>query len=78
MRNDRTGTEPANARSPLRTRAVLSGVVLPLAVLAVVYFVLKAVRTGEAVWTAEAVIAGAVALVAAVDLAVIRRRLRGR
>jgi hypothetical protein len=78
MRGGRPGTEPVNARSALRTRAALSGVVLPLALAATVYFVIKAVGSGESVWRAEAAIAALVALIAAVDLLVIRRRWRAR
>jgi hypothetical protein len=57
-------------------RAVLSGVVLPLALVAAVFFVVVAMRTGEGIWYAEAVVAGVVAMIAAVDLVVIRRRAR--
>lgn len=75
---ERRGDEPVTARSPLRARAALSGVTLPLALIAAGYFVVRAVRDGEAVWWAEAAIAAAVALVAAVDLLVVRARLRAR
>ncbi|MDF5752919.1 DUF6343 family protein [Spongiactinospora sp. TRM90649] len=75
MWGDRSGTEPKNAKSPLRTRAALSAVALPLALAATVFFVVQAVRYGEPVWTVEAVIAAAVVVIAAVDLVVIKRRM---
>ncbi|MEU8247429.1 DUF6343 family protein [Nonomuraea sp. NPDC048916] len=71
---DREGTEPLTARSPLGARRILSLVALVLGVLATVFFFLRAMSTGESVWAWEAVIAAAVAVIAAVDLAVIRRR----
>ncbi|GGM91562.1 hypothetical protein GCM10010106_44300 [Thermopolyspora flexuosa] len=73
---NRSGTEPVTARSPLRARAVLSGIALPVALIAAVYFVVRALREGDAVWWAEAIIAGAVAVIAAIDLLVLRRRMR--
>ncbi|MFI6988885.1 DUF6343 family protein [Nonomuraea wenchangensis] len=75
---DRTGTEPLTARSPLRARRVLSMVALVLAVAAAVFFAIRAMSTGEEVWRWEAAIAAAVAVVAAVDLLVIRHRSSGR
>jgi hypothetical protein len=71
---DRTGTEPLSARSPLRARRILSLAALVLGVAAAVFFVTRAMATGAAVWAWEAAIASAVAVVAAVDLAVLRRR----
>jgi len=74
----RSGTEPRTARSALRLRLLLSGIALPLAVIATIYFGIRAARTGETVWTVEAVIVGAVAVIALIDLVVIVRRLRAR
>jgi len=76
MTDRRTGTEPRTARSPLRLRLVLSAVVLPLALLATIYFGAAALRTGETVWTIEAVLTGLIAIVAAIDIVVLIRRLR--
>ncbi|MFI7697770.1 DUF6343 family protein [Nonomuraea sp. NPDC049480] len=76
LRN-REGTEPLSARSPLRARRVLSLVALVLGVAAAVFFVTRAMSTGEEVWRWEAAIAAAVAVIAAVDLAVLRRRRSG-
>ncbi|GAA5047635.1 hypothetical protein HNP84_000333 [Thermocatellispora tengchongensis] len=75
MWGNRHGTEPRNARSPLRTRAALSGVVLPIALIATVFFVWQAVTSGAPVWWAEAAIAGVVTVIAAVDLLVLRNRM---
>ncbi|MEV5553428.1 DUF6343 family protein [Nonomuraea wenchangensis] len=74
---DRTGTEPTTARSPLRARRALSMVALVLGVAAAVFFAIRAMSTGEEVWRWEAAIAAAVAVVAAVDLLVIRHRGSG-
>ncbi|WP_084961024.1 DUF6343 family protein [Thermoactinospora rubra] len=71
---DRRGTEPVNARSAVRARRVLSLIALPVALLLAVFFLARAQATGEAVWGWEAAIAGAVALAAAIDLAVLSRR----
>ncbi|MEO3804209.1 DUF6343 family protein [Nonomuraea sp. B1E8] len=71
---DRSGTEPVTARSPLRARRILSWVALVVAVVAGVFFLVRAMSTGEEVWRWEAAIAAAVAVVAAVDLVVLRRR----
>ncbi|MFC5822302.1 DUF6343 family protein [Nonomuraea insulae] len=73
LRN-RQGTEPVTARSPVRVRRILSAVALVLGVAAAVFFVVLAARTGEEVWRWEAAIAAAVAIVAAVDLLVLRHR----
>ncbi|MEV5896582.1 DUF6343 family protein [Nonomuraea fuscirosea] len=73
LRN-RAGTEPVTARSPLGARRVLSLVALVLGVVAAVFFAVRAMSTGEEVWVWEAVIAAVVAVVAAIDLAVLRRR----
>jgi len=77
-KRERSGDEPATARSPLRVRALLSGVVLPIALIATGWFVVRAVRDGDAVWWAEALIAAAVAVIAAIDLLVLRRRMTAR
>ncbi|MFB4279063.1 MULTISPECIES: DUF6343 family protein [unclassified Nonomuraea] len=77
LRN-REGTEPLTARSPLRARRVLSLVALVLGVIAAVFFAVQAMNTGEEVWRWEAAIAAAVAVIAAIDLLVLRhRRSRG-
>ncbi len=73
LRN-REGTEPTTARSPLRVRRILSLVALVLAGAATVFFVWRAMRTGEELWIWEAAIAAAVTVIAAVDLLVIRHR----
>ncbi|RBQ17915.1 hypothetical protein DP939_21300 [Spongiactinospora rosea] len=78
MWGNRSGTEPKNAKSPLRVRAGLAAVALPLALAATIFFVYRAVATGESVWTVEAVISAAVAVTAAIDLVVIRRRMGNR
>ncbi|TDD24895.1 DUF6343 family protein [Nonomuraea diastatica] len=75
---DRSGTEPVTARSPLRARRILSWVALVIAVVAGVFFLVRAMSTGEEVWRWEAVIAAAVAVTAAVDLLVLRRRSGGQ
>ncbi|TMR93703.1 DUF6343 family protein [Nonomuraea basaltis] len=78
LRN-REGTEPVSARSPLRARRILSLVALVLGVAAAVFFVTRAMSTREPVWAWEAAIAAAVAIIAAVDLVVLRhRRSRGQ
>ncbi len=73
LRN-RAGTEPATARSPVRIRRILSLIALVLAVAAAVFFVSRAMSTGEELWFWEAAIAAAVAVIAAVDLLVLRHR----
>ncbi|NUR92087.1 MAG: hypothetical protein HOY71_49135 [Nonomuraea sp.] len=73
LRN-REGTEPVTARSPLRARRILSWIALVVATAAAVFFVVRAKSTGEAVWAWEAAIAALVAVVAAVDLVVLRHR----
>ncbi|MCK2221811.1 DUF6343 family protein [Actinomadura sp. ATCC 31491] len=75
---DRAGTEPTTARSPLRARRVLSLVALVLGVAAAVFFVTRAMSTGEDVWKWEAAVAAAVAVIAAADLVVLRRHRAGR
>ncbi|MGN9782480.1 DUF6343 family protein [Nonomuraea sp. ZG12] len=73
LRN-RAGTEPTTARSPVRVRRILSLAALVLATVAAVFFVSRALSTGEEVWVWEAAIAAAVAVIAAVDLLVLRHR----
>jgi membrane protein YdbS with pleckstrin-like domain len=73
LRN-RAGTEPLTARSPLRARRILSLVALVLGMAAAVVFAVLAASTGAEVWRWEAGIAAAVAVVAAADLALLRRR----
>ncbi|MEO3871749.1 DUF6343 family protein [Nonomuraea sp. B12E4] len=73
LRN-RRGTEPLSARSPLRARRILSLVALVLGVVIAVLFAVLAMRTGAEVWRWEAAIAAAVAVVAAIDLLVLRHR----
>ncbi|MFG2267172.1 DUF6343 family protein [Streptomyces sp. NPDC048720] len=78
----RTGAEPVTARSPLRLRRLLSAVFLPLFAAAAAVLALWAARTGpgdspgSAPLTVLAVICGVLALAAALDLAVVTRRLR--
>ncbi|MET9440530.1 DUF6343 family protein [Streptomyces sp. NPDC006610] len=78
----RTGTEPRTARSALRLRALLTGVFLPVFVAAAVLFGLWAADSsagdtpGSGVLTGLAVACGALAVVAAVDALVVRRRMR--
>ncbi|MFG1942263.1 DUF6343 family protein [Nonomuraea sp. NPDC048826] len=73
LRN-RAGTEPVTARSPYTLRRILSLAALVLGAAAAVFFATRAASTGEAVWAWEAAIAAAVAIIAAVDLLVIRSR----
>ncbi|MET8004171.1 DUF6343 family protein [Nonomuraea glycinis] len=73
LRN-REGTEPATARSPVRVRRILSVTALVLTTVAAVFFVSRALSTGEEVWVWEAAIAAVVAVIAAVDLLVLRHR----
>jgi hypothetical protein len=81
-RHPRTGTEPITAQSPLRLRLLLSGIFLPVFAAATVLFALWAAGSGAddtpgpGPLTAMAVVCGALALFAAVDLIVVRRRLR--
>ncbi|MDR8409652.1 DUF6343 family protein [Nonomuraea sp. 3-1Str] len=73
---DRAGYEPANARSPLGARRGLSRVALVIGIAAAVFFAVRAMRTGEEVWVWEAAIAAAVAVIAAIDLVVLKRHRR--
>jgi hypothetical protein len=73
LRN-REGTEPLSARSPLRARRILSLIALVIGVVAAVFFVTRAMSTGAEVWRWEAAIAVAVAVIAAIDLLVLRHR----
>ncbi|GEC03398.1 hypothetical protein SSP24_10530 [Streptomyces spinoverrucosus] len=78
----RTGTEPSTARSALRLRMLLTAVFLPVFVAATVLFAVWAANSapgdapGPAPLTGLAVACGALALVAAVDGWVVRRRMR--
>ncbi|WP_066935063.1 DUF6343 family protein [Microtetraspora fusca] len=76
MWGKRRGTEPLEARSALRARALLSGIALPIALAAAVFFGWLASVTGAAVWAVESGIAAFIALVAAIDLVVIWARIR--
>jgi membrane protein YdbS with pleckstrin-like domain len=67
------GTEPVTARSPLRLRALLSAVALTGGTVLAIVFGLAA--SGTAGWVVVA-IGAATALIAAVDLWVIARRVR--
>jgi sterol desaturase/sphingolipid hydroxylase (fatty acid hydroxylase superfamily) len=72
------GTEPVTARSPLRLRAILSGVALAAAAVAGTVFLLYGLAgsgPGAAPWVVAA-ICGAVVMIATVDLWVIWRRSR--
>jgi hypothetical protein len=73
LRN-REGTEPVTARSPLRARRILSLIALVVAAAAAIFFATRAMSTGAEVWRWEAGIAAAVAVIAAIDLAVLRHR----
>ncbi|MFI8202994.1 DUF6343 family protein [Streptomyces sp. NPDC085937] len=81
-RNPRTGTEPVTARSPLKLRLLLASVFLPLFVAGTVLFGVWAARSdsGDSPGTGPlvllAVVCGVLALTAALDLAVVLRRLR--
>ncbi|MFD7432996.1 DUF6343 family protein [Streptomyces sp. NPDC059861] len=81
-RRPRTGTEPRTARSPLRLRMLLNAVFLPVVLAATVLFALWAANSspsgvpGPAALTGLAVACGVLALVAAVDGVVVRRRMR--
>ncbi|MBQ1092997.1 DUF6343 family protein [Streptomyces sp. B93] len=78
----RTGTEPATAQSALRLRLLLTAVFLPLFVAATVGFAVWAARSGpgdspgSGVLTGLAVGCGVLALIAALDGAVVLRRTR--
>ncbi|MFD0318253.1 DUF6343 family protein [Streptomyces flavalbus] len=81
-RSPRTGTEPVTAQSDLRLRLLLTVVFLPLFVAATVGFAVWAARSGpgdspgSGVLTGLAVGCGVLALIATVDGAVVRRRMR--
>ena len=78
----RSGTEPVTARSPLKLRLLLASVFLPLFVAGTVLFAVWAARSdagdspGSGPLTLLAVVCGVLALTAALDLAVVLRRLR--
>ncbi|NRQ38396.1 hypothetical protein HII36_42195 [Nonomuraea sp. NN258] len=73
LRN-REGTEPVTARSPLGTRRIISLIALVIAVIAAVFCLVQAMNTGEEVWRWEAAIAALVAIIAALNLLVLRHR----
>ncbi|TDC95281.1 hypothetical protein E1285_07450 [Actinomadura sp. 7K507] len=67
------------ARSPLRLRAILSGIALLGTAAAAVLFALTAQREGDGGLWAVAAVCAAIAVIAAIDLVVIaRRRTRTR
>ncbi|MEU1465190.1 DUF6343 family protein [Streptomyces sp. NPDC005727] len=80
--SSRTGTEPVTARSPLRLRLLLSAVFLPLFAAETAVLAVWAAHSGpgdspgSGALTVLAVICGVLALAAALDLAVVTRRLR--
>ncbi|MQA98611.1 MAG: hypothetical protein GEV11_30015 [Streptosporangiales bacterium] len=74
-----SGSEPRTARSPLRLRAILSVLALAGGVIVAVIFGPMAARgtgPGAGPWVVAGIGAG-VAVIAAIDLVVIARRLRG-
>ncbi|MFE6281811.1 DUF6343 family protein [Streptomyces sp. NPDC057877] len=81
-RHPRTGTEPITAQSALRLRLLLTAVFLPLFVAATVGFAVWAGNSGpgdspsRGVLTGLAVGCGVLALIAALDGAVVLRRMR--
>ncbi|WP_338899730.1 DUF6343 family protein [Streptomyces sp. TG1A-60] len=81
-RTRRTGSEPRTALSALRLRLILAGVFLPFFAAATVLFAVWAANSGSAdtpgsgALTVLAVVCGALALTAVVDLVVVARRLR--
>ncbi|MFF6995282.1 DUF6343 family protein [Streptomyces sp. NPDC008313] len=78
----RAGTEPRDARSPLRLRMLLSGTFLPLFAAAAVVLAVWAARSGpgdtpgSGPLTVLAAVCAVLALVAAVDPMVVSRRVR--
>ncbi len=78
----RTGTEPATAQSPLGLRLLLSSVFVPLFCAAAAFFGLWAAdwspgdSPGRGALVALAAVCAALAVLAAVDLAVVVRRMR--
>ncbi|AWW36870.1 DUF6343 family protein [Streptomyces cadmiisoli] len=78
----RTGTEPVTAQSPLRLRLLLSGIFLPVFLAAAVLFGLWAASSGPGdspgtgALTGLAVACGVLAVIAAADGLVVRRRMR--
>ncbi|NVI92830.1 hypothetical protein HUX53_37550 [Actinomadura sp. BRA 177] len=64
-----------SARSPLRLRAIMSGVALVIAVAAAIVFAIGIGAKGDGSWAAAGICA-AVAVIAAIDLVVIARRAR--
>ncbi|MBT3150479.1 hypothetical protein HTV45_06180 [Streptomyces sp. CHD11] len=78
----RTGTEPVTARSPLRLRLALAGIFLPLFVAGCALFAVWAANAGPGDSPGRgplifiSAVCGFLALTAALDLAVVLRRLR--
>ncbi|WP_411158605.1 DUF6343 family protein [Streptomyces sp. TRM68416] len=78
----RTGTEPRTARSALRLRLLLSAVYLPIFAAGAVLFGVWAARSGAGDSPGRGPLVGlaaacaALVLLAALDLVVVRRRLR--
>ncbi|MGV9345558.1 DUF6343 family protein [Streptomyces spiralis] len=81
-RHPRTGTEPATAQSPLGLRLLLSAVFVPLFCAAAAFFALWAAdwipgdSPGRGALVVIAAVCAALAVLAAVDLAVVVRRMR--
>ncbi|MFI7142342.1 DUF6343 family protein [Streptomyces massasporeus] len=78
----RTGTEPVTAQSPLGLRLLLAGVFVPAFIAATVLFGVWAANSdhgdspGRGSLIGLAVVCGILALLAAVDLVVVLRRLK--
>lgn len=74
----RPGGEPATARSALSLRLILSGIALPVFVIACGLFAVGAASSTEhrTLWIVLAVICAATALFAWIDLLVVLRRRR--
>ncbi|MGW7132159.1 DUF6343 family protein [Streptomyces bobili] len=81
-RSPRSGTEPVTAQSPLGLRLILSGVFLPVFGVATVAFAMWAGQSGpgddpgRGPLVVLAVVCGVLALLAAVGLLAVLRRLR--
>lgn len=78
----RTGTEPVTAQSALGLRLLLAGVFAPIFVVAAVLFGIWGANSdpggspGRAPLVVIAVVCGILALLAATDLVLVRRRLK--
>ena len=81
-RHPRTGTEPRTAQSALRLRLLLSGIFLPVFVAGAVLFGAWAAGSdpgdspGQGALVTLAVVCGALALAAALDVVFVAGRLR--